>query len=745
MGAIEIQKRYWEQIWNYEGDADYKFRTTEERILKAHKISQIKIAIVVFSMAIICLPLLGWLLDAFYWEWIGYGLIYFGVFWLLFLSPLKTIPVREEISLKEYVEEIIYEDPKHPGIFAKEYLKKMKYEWGAFIYFWMIGCCGFIYFNDNVWQNMMPYQHYWLNKLPTAIPIAIIFALGITIGFAILFGSTIAKTKFGKLKKSLFYGFILIFLIILVLMTFVHVVEIEDFLRNFKAYSIRIPEDPDDEIFLIREIYINFNALFWALGLAISSIIVVFFGLVCGSYENHIIRKAIDDVYGRILEEKVELNWQFNENKERIEQHQKKLKKIKRIAAIELIVFFGMVLFALWVLYYILGELAGNKTMMNLAIGIMGIQLLWALFFSPIFHYYYERQILYRGPNDNLGYVGLDDRGIGSWKLFWNKYRKEKPYQRTLFVINLLSIMAVLGFGITKESEVINIFGAIGLGENQIVASCSTLYFFIAIFTFIYCLNILKFPDSKDPEQGYKKLYSLLFLIFLGGLVFIGIPQVIYDDGQILADFYANFSLIDVWALLAPIIVIGILLVLINILFWPLFIKYDNLYDTIKDIILVCITGILLLTFWNWLCQIFFAVGSDYMHHSWNINENPKELIDNFHLGKFLVGVFGYHYWGWVQELLFLGYFCWLSWKIFPDPDSHHIWINSLISSILFGLFHWDNMPLMIATMIGGFIWAYLYGKRRNLWTFGLLHGFNGTLVDHLIPMSMSVGPGALS
>ncbi|MBD3351943.1 MAG: CPBP family intramembrane metalloprotease [Candidatus Lokiarchaeota archaeon] len=734
--TVDVEDKYWPKIWNYKSE-----NYLEEKIVKTNKESLIKVAIVVFSMAILCLPIFGWYLDAFYWEWIGYGLIFFGIFWILFLSPFSNM---RKSDIKKYIQDVIFDDPKHPGVFVKETLKEQKYEWGAFVYFWMFGCCGFIYFNDNVWQNMMPYQHYWLNSLPTAVPIALILALAVSVIFGIILSRAIPETRRGKTRKKMFMIWLVIALLGLFVMTFVHAVEMQDFLQNFESYSIRYPEDPDDKLFLLNEIYINYNMFFWALGLILSSLIVVGFGLVCSAYQNHKLRKTVLNVYGQYLAENVELNWEYHPHKERLEYQRKAKKKIKKVAAIELTTSFSMVMFALWVIYFILGEAQDNQAMMNLGIVIMGIELIWVLFLSPIFHWRFERGIIYRGKTDNLGYVELEDRGIGSWRKFWRVHRKDKSKMKTLILINLLSILGVLGFGIIPEGEVVSVFEAIGISENNMVAAMSTLYAIVSIILLVYSINVLKFPDSQDPEQGKKKIYAILFIGFAFGLVFIGIPHLIYDKGLIIADFYANFSWGSLWALFAPVIILGVLLGLINVLFWPLFIKYEDMYETIKDLIMILAFGVFLLTVWNVLCDIFFAVGSDYMHHSWRIGEVPVELREDFHIGEFLVGVFGYHYWGWVQELLFLGYFCWLSWKIFPNPNSHHKWINATISSLLFGLFHYDNMPLMIGTMIGGFMWALWWGERRNLWMMGLMHGFNGSLVDWLIPMSMTVGPGGL-
>ncbi len=102
----------------------------------------------------------------------------------------------------------------------------------------------------------------------------------------------------------------------------------------------------------------------------------------------------------------------------------------------------------------------------------------------------------------------------------------------------------------------------------------------------------------------------------------------------------------------------------------------------------------------------------------------------------------GYIYWGLVQELLFLGYWCTLLTKVYKNK-----YVIAFLSSLCFGLIHFPSWPLMIFTCVGGFFWAIAWQRNdaRNIFVMGLIHGYAGTLVAKFIPITMSVGPSNMA
>jgi len=101
-----------------------------------------------------------------------------------------------------------------------------------------------------------------------------------------------------------------------------------------------------------------------------------------------------------------------------------------------------------------------------------------------------------------------------------------------------------------------------------------------------------------------------------------------------------------------------------------------------------------------------------------------------------------YVYWGAAQQLLFLSYWNTLLTKVFKNKH-----INAGLSSLSFGLIHFPSWPLMILTIVAGYFWGLAWQRNacRNLFIIGASHGFGGTLVAKLIPITMSVGPSNMS
>ena len=115
----------------------------------------------------------------------------------------------------------------------------------------------------------------------------------------------------------------------------------------------------------------------------------------------------------------------------------------------------------------------------------------------------------------------------------------------------------------------------------------------------------------------------------------------------------------------------------------------------------------------------------------------------------YLIGWYGYVWWGFVQQFLFMSYFLRLLYRTFPKSEG---FIPAGFSSLIFGIIHYPDWPLMLFTGVAGLMWAYFWQKRyvnkdgkevrgNNLYIWGMIHGFGGTFVSHLIPISMSVGP----
>lgn len=76
-------------------------------------------------------------------------------------------------------------------------------------------------------------------------------------------------------------------------------------------------------------------------------------------------------------------------------------------------------------------------------------------------------------------------------------------------------------------------------------------------------------------------------------------------------------------------------------------------------------------------------------------------------------------------------------------PNRH---LSSLLVGVMFGSAHIPNPILMFATTLGGFIFAEIFARHRNVWPLALAQAVGGVLIAAISPATlirhMRVGPG---
>ncbi|MBN2152448.1 MAG: CPBP family intramembrane metalloprotease [Candidatus Lokiarchaeota archaeon] len=864
----------------------------------------------------------------FIYKWLGYGAAACLVYWVLFIDPYKKL--RGGAGYREYIQQVVYEDPKRALVFLKKTLSDNKYRWAGFFYTWCVGCALCLLFEWSQWTWIAQRQYYWFSSTPSIVPVALILLLFINVCFGLVVGLARPRTRSGSRKKTAALAAVAACLFLTILLAIANADAIRDYVVNWNAYSIGYPEDE-----AVKDYFVNYTVLAWGFGIVLSALAAWLFPLCCTTYQNARFRRIVDDSYHAVTE-RHENAWEHAPLRRKHEKERRLRAFVRRFSAFELAFFFGLTLFMLWGVYFYWGTEAKNDTMVAIAIGVMAFEIIWALFLSPVLHHKLEKTITYQGKN--VTWVLSEDRGIGSWQKYWkavgwfeskgipdDQIERKKSLDiakhlaaffvtmavcvlgstsilgglladafggeaynfRTAFAVAFLlvfifytielgrlvrrinmkkrgferkgkakafliiaivaGIVAVAGCAVLALDSIEAAFDdkdaligdaiyplalvilililyytliwplcirlsavksdrkfwknwkrknverlpeeerarvvpirrfvmilslifalwgcAMGMGEGDVynaladftglhqqlvTGAMAVLYMAIAPMLLVYSTRILKFNDPKDPDRGKKRVYAVLFELLAAGLV-IGIAFVFqktmtWKEGTVehVATLGENIAL-----LLAPanlvqaaitftvcsVLLIGVVFGLVLVCY-PIFVRLDDLFKSIPDLLKIMFFGVILLGFWNLLCEWLFT--QPRLHWSWKSDLDPVVMRDDFLVGDFLAGVGGYFFWGWVQELLFLGYFCWLLYKIQPNK-----WINAAISGLLFCMFHWDNIALMVGTGIGGFMWALWFGERRNLFIYAWQHGWNGTLVNMLIPMSMTVGPGA--
>lgn len=87
-----------------------------------------------------------------------------------------------------------------------------------------------------------------------------------------------------------------------------------------------------------------------------------------------------------------------------------------------------------------------------------------------------------------------------------------------------------------------------------------------------------------------------------------------------------------------------------------------------------------------------------------------------------------YPLWGWVQHFLLQALVARNLVHILHSP-----WAVTPIAAIFFGLIHWPDEVLMVATFLLALCFTPIYLRWRNLWPLGIYHGWLGVLAYYWI------------
>ena len=114
-------------------------------------------------------------------------------------------------------------------------------------------------------------------------------------------------------------------------------------------------------------------------------------------------------------------------------------------------------------------------------------------------------------------------------------------------------------------------------------------------------------------------------------------------------------------------------------------------------------------------------LGVGYFNHSIDFFRWRNGLA----LGMPLLGIL----WGLAQQYALQG---------FINRRAQLVWgrgtVSILVVAVLFGLFHLPNPTLMVATFIGGLVWATVYQRTPNLFALAISHGLMTWVLISALP-----------
>jgi len=444
-----------------------------------------------------------------------------------------------------------------------------------------------------------------------------------------------------------------------------------------------------------------------------------------------------------------ENNWEYHKTIKRHKEEKECFNKCRRNSAIELIAFLSLVVGGYWTLW--LADTYWNSQLVyNLMIVELGIMALWLIIFSGVVHYKREKKYYHKDPHLNFKTLEFEERGLGSWKTYYREdFKKRKVLIMYLLYFNILGLWGLSWDNGGGAGVVEGIFSALGLPET---AALPALIVFYATWNLIF-LTYTGYITIKNNSTEGKIYKALLFLVI--SLFTIGTYGIITAYEFEIRAF--NWLSMDFIIGLVIVFTLYLLIAMILVIFiFPVAIKFDNFEAAKKDTVMIIISTIVLISvmaaFFNFFLPMVDGSGNIIQHgypFDRGAEKSAQYLWNNFSLPHYLIGFYGYLWWGLVQQYIFMGYALRLLSKIFPHSKG---FLPAALCSCIFGIVHYPDWPLMLFTGLAGLFWAYNFQREyttkdgkivrgNNLYIAGLVHGFGGTFVNLLIPISMSVGP----
>jgi membrane protease YdiL (CAAX protease family) len=237
--------------------------------------------------------------------------------------------------------------------------------------------------------------------------------------------------------------------------------------------------------------------------------------------------------------------------------------------------------------------------------------------------------------------------------------------------------------------------------------------------------------DGEKPL--YKKYFKYIaiswIIISLSGIC----TAIHYNEEflEYLTDFGLGTSLIT-----QIIVLISLLPILFILLFigFSVMIRFDTIKLALKHLGIIIAIGIPYVLMFN----LIFTIWPDLPYLT---GDSAAQKLSEFTIVSYGSQFFGYIFWGYLQQLLFLGIFNTMLCRGFDITKPSGQILASFFTSMFFGLIHLPVFWLSFFTWFAGFFWSLYFMRSRNLWTMGVSHGALATLLNQLTPVPFSVGP----
>ena len=212
---------------------------------------------------------------------------------------------------------------------------------------------------------------------------------------------------------------------------------------------------------------------------------------------------------------------------------------------------------------------------------------------------------------------------------------------------------------------------------------------------------------SVDGEKPHYRKYFKYLVMTWALIALSGVCTAIYYNEEFL-EYLVQFGL-SVSLTTQVLVIFALLLVLFILLFvgFSVMIRFDTIKMSLKHLGIIIAVGIPYVFMFN----ILFTIWPDLPYLT---GDSAATKLAEFTLVSYGSQFFGYIFWGYLQQLLFLGIFNTMLCRGFDITKPSGQIMASFITSMFFGLLHLPVFWLSFFTWFGGFFWS-LYFMRSKL------------------------------
>ena len=178
--------------------------------------------------------------------------------------------------------------------------------------------------------------------------------------------------------------------------------------------------------------------------------------------------------------------------------------------------------------------------------------------------------------------------------------------------------------------------------------------------------------------------------------------------------------------LICALLVAGLCVVLFSVL-----VRWDTLSASLRPVIKIAIGGTLLVL----ALHVFFRYRSDFPLMT---GKSAADKWQVFSVQSLFAQWFGYFFWAWIQQFIFLGIFVTGMTRCIDLASLRNRTVIIVVGALLYGMVHLPNIWLFLITTAMGAVFTQAYLKHRNLFMIAMVHAFLAALYYHLLPISLA-------